>query len=102
MNINGVYLADICKVIGINEDESYRGRPIKKALVYYNRNSHKWIDLETKEQYPYGMRSYEELFIREETLVPITSVIETKKDNMSKRKIIKMYKEHNSKSGENK
>ena len=94
MNINNVYLCEIARVLGRNEDGTYRCEHLKYTLVYHTKDD-KWIDLESKEKYTYGLYTYhsvyETMFINESgIMVPITKLIDTKKNHMSKRKIIKL------------
>ena len=91
MNINVVYESEIRSVNWLDEDGIYDVTPIGKHLVYMNEDG-EYIDLETNVKYASGP-SIGDVFVAKK--VPITSIIETKKDNMPKRKIIKMYKNTN-------
>ena len=94
MNINNVYLCEIARCMGRNNDGSYKCERLKYALVYHT-NDNKWIDIESKERYRYGLHTfmsyYETMFINESgIMIPITELIETKRNHMTKRKICKL------------
>ena len=94
MNINNVYLCEIARCIGRNEDGTYRCEHLKYALVYHTKDD-KWIDLESKIGYNYGTRVYhsyyQPIFINDSgIMVPIRDIIDTKRNHMTKRKIIKL------------
>ena len=57
MNINNVYLCEIERCLGRNNDGSYKCEHLKYALVYHTKDD-KWIDLESKEKYSYGLYAY--------------------------------------------
>ena len=115
MNINNVYVAKIC--VRMNEDDAsdytegmifvYRQSAfVKDALVYEDLESitPRYIDLETGKEYiKFNVCNAHigELYIKmDDGLIPYSSLIETNKKNMSKRKILKNY--NNSIKGNNK
>lgn len=71
---------------------------VKKTLVYKDSYGC-YNDLKTKEQYFAGYNDcllIGKLFVHlENGLIPILSVIDYKKENMSKKKILKKYNEYN-------
>ena len=94
MNINNVYLCEIARVLGRNNDGSYRCERLKYALVYHTKDD-KWIDIESKEKYSYGLSHFYSyvipLFINDSgIMIPVTDLINTKINHMTKRKIIKL------------
>ena len=94
MNINNVYLCEIARCMGRNNDGTYKCMSLKYALVYHTKDD-KWIDIESKEKYSYGLYAfksyYESMFINESgIMVPITELVETKRNHMTKRKIYKL------------
>ena len=94
MNINNVYLCEIARCLGRNNDGSYKCERLKNALVFHTKDD-KWIDLISKEKYKYGLYAYhsyyEPMFINDlGIMVPIKDLIDTKRNHMSKRKIIKL------------
>lgn len=94
MNINNVYLCEIARCIGRNNDGTYKCEHLKYALVYHTKDN-KWIDLKSKEKYSYGLyvyySYYEPMFINDSgIMVPLKDIIDTKRNHMTKRKIIKL------------
>lgn len=94
MNINNVYLCEIARVLGRNNDGSYRCECLKYALVYHTKDD-KWIDIESKEKYSYGLSYFYSyvipLFINDSgIMIPVTELIDTKRNHMTKRKICKL------------
>lgn len=93
MNINNVYLCEIARCLGRNNDGSYKCEHLKYALVYHTKDG-KWIDLKSKQKYDYGLyvyhSYYEPMFINDSgIMVPIKDVIDTRRNHMTKRKIYK-------------
>jgi len=91
MNINNVYLCEIARCLGRNNDGSYKCEHLKYALVYHTKDD-KWIDLRSKEKYEYGLYAYhsyyEPMFINDAgMMVPLRDIIGTKRNHMTKRKI---------------
>ena len=96
MNINNVYLCEIARCLGGNSDGTYKCEHLKYALVYHTKDD-KWIDLQSKEKYSYGLSGYKSyvipLFIREDgPMMPIRDIIDTRRNHMTKRKICKEVK----------
>ena len=80
--------------MGRNSDGTYKCERLKYALVFHTKDD-KWIDLRSKEKYEYGLyvyhSYYEPMFINDAApMVPISDIIDTKKNHMTKRKIIKL------------
>lgn len=98
MNINRVYECEIWGVVSTNMRSGnivYKSIFFKKALVYHTK-SDQWIDLNTKETYAFGPVLFNDLFINpDRPIIPVFTLIDTKKSNMNKRKILKKYKEKN-------
>ncbi len=106
MNINNVYECSIFQVIDRNYtyDSSlpgyfcyveYKSKFVKKVLVYKDEYNN-FIDLETKERYRIGCDycSIGDFFINvKKGMIPVCSVIDYKRKNMTKRRILKKYKE---------
>ena len=108
MNINAVYEVEIWRtsswdavIEGNLRKVNYDICFLKKALVY--RRGLGFVDLNTEETYFLGPKFNRLPFVNaNRPMIPLVDLIESNEDNMPKRKILKMYKEHNSKSGENK
>ena len=98
MNINRVYECEIWRVISTNMRRGnivYKNMFRKKTLVYHTESG-QWIDLGTKETYTLGPVLFDDLFINpDRPIIPVSTLIDTKKSNMNKRKILKKYKEKN-------
>ena len=103
MNVNGVYVAAIyvlqhIEVTNYNTatditDYMYESKFVKFAPVMLMGST--YIDLETGERYNYGVylhTSKGSLYINR--IFPYTSFIPTKKQDMSKRRILKIYNEY--------
>jgi len=110
MNINNVYECTVLRItnrVKYKDDTSeYKFAVAKKTLVYQEKlDSWYWTDLSTKEKY-YNDLSLVwaftgDLYVPGKSLVPITSIIESKREKVSKGKILRKYKQHNSKDGNN-
>ena len=104
MNTKNIYEAEILRITSRKYNIS-TGKVIftfeyaKKVLIYINEKG-QYLDLKTDERYledsrlQYGDEG--DLYIS--LLYPLSNIIETSED-MSKRKILRKYKEHNSKGG---
>ena len=103
MNVNGVYIAVIYVLQNIKYldetdyrvDYEYCGKFVKFAPVMLEGST--YVDLETYETYSYGVRAYASkgsLYIHR--IFPYTDFISTKKQDMSKKRILKKYNEHRS------
>ena len=99
MNINDIYEAEIRIVLNSDHyNDVYKSKFIKKTIVYRGKYND-YYDLKTKQRYVVGSRlcSRGDMFINPESMIPIVDIIESKKDNISKCKILRKYKNHNSK-----
>lgn len=98
MNINRVYECSIHVVVKYfieNGKEMCLSHFVKRTLVYHTNNDD-WIDLFTNEHYLLGPDGFHDLFItRQDPFVPLSTLIDTKRSNMTKIKILKKYKEKN-------
>ena len=98
MNINRVYECSIHVLVTSfieNGKEMCLSHFVKRTLVYHT-NSDDWIDLFTNEHYLLGADDLHDLFItKREPIVPLSTLLVTNKHNMTKRKILKKYKEKN-------
>lgn len=98
MNINRVYECEIWRVISTNIRSGnivYKNMFLKKTLVYHTEYN-QWIDLSTKETYTLGPVLFNDLFIKpDSSMIPLSTLIDTKRSNMTKRKILKKYKGKN-------
>lgn len=98
MNINRVYECSIHVLVKSfieNGKEMCLSHFVKRTLVYHT-NSDDWVDLFTNEHYKLGADVFNDLFItRREPIVPLSTLIDSKRSNMPKRKILKKYKEKN-------
>jgi len=104
MNINGIYLVQIFvklseKKVRENLVES-NGKFVKYALVYKDKKESTYlfpvyVDLKTGERYKsfnLTMAGVGEIYISlKEGFIPLIDLIETEKENLSKRKILKMF-----------
>ena len=99
MNINNVYEAEIGIV---NYNDPRFTLFFMKTLVYKGKYND-YYDLETKQRYVIGRDLCErgELFIVPNSMVTISEIIEAKKDNMLKCRILRKYKKQSSKDGKN-
>ena len=107
MNVNRVYACQV--YINNNYDflapGVYRmyGNFVKNAFVYYRRDG-KYVDLLSKEIYGTSLDgSFKEMFVNTETLIPLCEIIDikVKKENLSKKKILKLlYEEAVKREGE--
>lgn len=102
MNINNVYIASIwmlvdSRLIGNFMTGSFKMRVqyVKKTAVY-NKNGD-WYDLATKKKYNdnvYGLEPIGTEFIDfTRGLIPLNNKVEYKRENMTRRKILKKYNE---------
>lgn len=101
MDINKVYECELWIILDRNVDILTRKASVKlaflkKTLVYVS-NSDCYYDLSTKMYYPvdYKLFGSGQIIIKPDTLVPVSTLIDTKYDNIPKRKILKKYKEKN-------
>lgn len=98
MNINRVYECSIHVVVKSfieNGKEMCLSQFVKRTLVYHT-NSDDWIDLFTNEHYQLGVDGFHDLFIlRKDPIIPLSTLLVTNKRNMTKRKILKRYREKN-------
>ena len=97
MNINNVYLCEIARCMGENSDGTYKCERLKYALVYHTKDD-KWIDIESKEKYSYGLSYFYSyvipLFINDSgIMIPVTELIDTKRNHMTKRKVLTLYEQ---------
>lgn len=97
MNINNVYECDICRCVSCNTvmlqtlNVQFHYVFHKKTLVY-RKNTGVNVDLKTGEMYPIGPTLGFEYFIdNSKPMVPVSSIIEFEKDNMTKGKILDKY-----------
>ena len=114
VNINGVYLVKIYVKIEEKHIHSANRHPldysvesigsyVKDALVYNESTNYdsRYVDLKTKEVYTnFDLNDTKvgELYINLKAgMIPVKDIINFKKENMSKRKILKKYKENNKK-----
>ena len=101
MNINGVYEVEIWRtsswdvvIEGNLRKVNYDICFLKKALVYQKGLG--FVDLKTKETYFLGPRFNKLPFVNaNRPMIPLVDLIDVNKENMSKRKILKTYKEKN-------
>ena len=101
MNINNVYEAEIRIVLNSDHyNDDCSSKFIKKTIVYKGKYND-YYDLSTKQRYVVGSRlcTRGNMFIDPESMVPISEIIDAKKDNMLKCRILRKYKLHNSKGG---
>ena len=101
MNINNVYEAEIRIILNCDYYNAvYNSKFIKKTIVYKGKFND-YYDLSTKQRYVVSpsLCARGDMFIEAESMVPIVNLIEAKKDNMTKGKILRKYKAHNSKGG---
>ena len=105
MNISNVYQCSIYRIIDrsyLYDDRlpnylcyvEYKYKFIKKVLVYKDKYNN-FIDLETKEIYRVGYDCCRigDFFINtEKEMIPVSSIIDYKITNMSKRRILKKYR----------
>lgn len=101
MNVNGVYKCHVYVKNGEHEtnDKTYDyGIFVKETLVISGSSKNYYIDLKTGETYRFcdvSKASIGEMYINGEFgLVPYNDVIYCKKENMSKRKILRKYNKH--------
>ena len=96
MNINRVYECELWIVYKIDYfNDNYDCSFVKKTIVYVDKYN-TYHDLSTKIKYPISYSCTEgSMFIKPDTLVPISTLIDAKRDNIPKRKILKKYKEKN-------
>lgn len=97
MNINNVYEAEI----GIVDYNDPRFTLFLMKTLVYKGKFNDYYDLQTNRRYVVGrdLCTRGEMFIVPNSMTPIIEIIESKKDNMLKCKILRKYKEHNSKVG---
>lgn len=97
MNLNNIYEAEI----GIVDYNNPRFTLFFKKTLVYKGKYNDFYDLETKQRYVVGHDLCErgEMFIVPNSMTQISEIINAKKDNMLKCKILRKYKEHNSKVG---
>ena len=100
-NINRVYECELWIILDKDVDiltrkASFKLDFLKKTLVYVS-NSDCYYDLSTKMYYPvdYRLFSRGQIFIKPDTLVPVSTLIDTKYDNIPKTRILKKYKKQN-------
>lgn len=111
MNLESIYMCHIYVKIreinhGITEENGKRfvniesvGEAVKHTLVFKKQNTvlNAYIDLETGEEYTkfdVVDARVGEMFINiSEGMIPASKIIEHKRNNMSKRKILKKYNE---------
>ena len=101
MNINNVYEAEIRIVLNIDYyNNDYSSKFVKKTIVYKGKYND-YYDLCTKRRYVVGSRlcAIGDMFISPESMIPIIDIIESKREKVSKGKILRKYKQHNSKGG---
>ena len=106
MNLNKVYLCEIYQLVDIvyNDKNSSNNNKflrvirdtmfIKKTLVYYSELKREYIDLITKEKYKYGYGAcvIGDYYINSKKgLTPLSSLINCKRKNMTKKRILKKY-----------
>ena len=93
MNINNVYEAEIGIV---NYNDPRFTSFFMKTLVYKGKYND-YYDLTTGQRYVVGRDLCErgEVFIVPNSMVPISEIIEAKKENMLKCRILRKYKKHN-------
>ena len=102
MNINGVYFVNIYVVTEAKRMKdglwSYEGDFVKNTLVVKKDNiSSIFTDLQTKEEYKFESDyCYEgDLYInKSDGLIPLYDMLPIKKQNMSKRKVLKKFNEY--------
>ena len=98
MNINNVYEAEIWRVCDIKLSYGFESKVktefVRKTLFYKDNNGY-YVDIITKKIYVFGQKYdfIDDLFIKPETMIPISELIDARRDNMTKRKILKKYKE---------
>lgn len=95
MNTNDVYETEIRIVLNSDHyNDEYNSKFIKKTIVYKDKYND-YYDLRTKQRYVVGSRlcTRGDMFIDPETIVPIKDLIEIKKTNMLKCRILKKYQE---------
>lgn len=101
MNINRVYECELWIVLDRNVDFAkkeveFKCTFLKKALVYIS-DLNCYYDLSANMSYPvdYKLCYSGQIYIKLDTLVPISTLIDAKRDNMTKGRILKKYKEKN-------
>ena len=101
MNINDVYQVEIRIVTRSDYFNNYYSSAFVKNTIVYRGKYNDYYDLSTKQRYVIGpdLCTRGDMFIEPESMVPINEIIESKKDNLSRCKILRKYKEHNSKGG---
>lgn len=98
MNINSVYECSIYQIVNYDIEKgyiNYKFKFVKKAIVYKNKNN-SFTDLGTKEKYKFGYGAcfIGDFFIcAEDGMIPLAQVIEHKRKNMTRKKILKKYDE---------
>jgi len=94
MNINDVYEAEI-RIVTRSDyfNKCYNSAFVKIAIVYRGKHND-YYDLSTKQRYVMGRElcTRGDMYINPESMVPISEIIDVKKDNMTKRKILDKYK----------
>ena len=97
-NINRVYECELWLVIDRNVDlartkREYKSTFLKKTLVYIS-DLKCYYDLSTNTSYytDYKLCYKGDIYIKPDTLVPISTLIDTKYDNIPKTRILKKYK----------
>lgn len=99
-NVNSIYLCDIYQVFDVilNKKEdttTFMGSFVKKALVYRDDFGY-FVDLNTGEKYYSKGKCIGDFYVSlKHNLIPVSSFIDYKKENMSKKKILKKYNEYN-------
>lgn len=98
MNINRVYECELWIVLdrNVNLDRTkreYKCTFLTKTLVYIS-DSNCYYDLSTNMSYKadYKLCYKGDIYIKLDTLVPISTLIDTKYDNIPKTRILKKYK----------
>ena len=100
-NVNSIYLCNIYQVFDVilnrkEDTTTFIGSFVKKALVY--RTAGYFVDLNTGEKYYSKGKRIGDFYVSlKHNLIPVSSFIDYKKENMSKKKILKKYNEYNDK-----
>ena len=105
MNINGIYFVHVYMVHLTKEVDGglyTKGQYIKSTLVTRKDNSYYapnvYVDLQTNEEYTYGTSTdtFEgDLYIcKKPGLVPLDKLFTFKRQNMSKRRILKKFNDY--------
>lgn len=95
MNSNNVYEVEIRIVLNSDHyNDEYNSKFIKKTIVYKDKYND-YYDLSSKQRYVVGSRlcTRGDMFIDPKTIVPIKDLIEIKKANMPKCRILRKYQE---------